>query len=36
MVYDENVGDYEVEFLDEQGNHLDLLTVNAVDLDSAK
>jgi hypothetical protein len=31
--YDENVTDYEVEFLDEAGNHLDLLTVNAVDLE---
>lgn len=33
MVYDENVTDYDVEFLDEAGNHLDLLTVNPVGLE---
>ena len=33
MVYDRNVGDYEVEFVDAQGNHKALLTVNVVDLE---
>lgn len=29
MVYDQAVGDYEVEFLDVMGNHLDLLRVTS-------
>lgn len=33
MVYDSSVRDYEVEFFDEQGNHLALLTVNELDLE---
>jgi hypothetical protein len=33
MVYDGSVNDYEVEFFDEQGNHITLLTVNAIDLE---
>jgi hypothetical protein len=31
MVYDSS--NYEVEFIDENGNHLTLLTVNAIDLE---
>ncbi|MDI3329035.1 MAG: DUF4926 domain-containing protein [Alicyclobacillaceae bacterium] len=33
MVYDITAGDYEVEFVDGQGNHIALLTVNAVDIE---
>ncbi len=34
MVYDPERGDYEVEFFDRQGNHIALLTVRAVDIES--
>lgn len=33
MVHNQNTGDYKVEFVDDQGNHMALLTVNAVDLE---
>jgi len=33
MVYDSTAGDYEVEFVDDNGNHTALLTVNAVDME---
>ena len=33
MVHDPTAGDYEVEFVDGQGDHIALLTVNAVDIE---
>jgi hypothetical protein len=33
MVYDSSTHDYEVEFFDEHGEHLALLTVNELDLE---